>query len=467
MFIRLIFLSLAFAMNVNAVVLTLDEYLNQVQNSDAFVSSKINEEAFNKQKQEATAVYIPNFYITGSLEDDKSPNSTFTFLSNTQKTLQTGVNFLTPIGLSGNAYFQTSQYNAVFVNNLFQGGVAEERFSADTYAISISQELWKNGFGKTTRSTEKMVVAQKLSSVFQSAFQNKQNIYNAILAFYNVSANMEMIKIIDEGMNDAYDILKYTKQRYEMGVFERADVLKFEFMAQQLEFTKKQTIANLELAIITFNASRGMASNEIKEQIAFVQLDYIKSLTLPEMDFEREDIKSLQKQMEVTKENFNISLDNYTPAVTLSAGISSNGLDPSANTSITEARKGKFINKGVSVNINIPIGTVRTLNDGYRMAQIAAKKSYEASVVNAKSAILNIQKDFEDLRSLILMQEEILKTAKEKFYEERKRYKNGRTTSLQLYTEEQDYINAGINLVSLKIQLLQIYALSLTYAKTK
>lgn len=459
MFFRLIFTILLISQHAYSKTLTLEEYLKEVEDTYSFNANKLNYEAFTMQQKEATAIYIPNFFISGTIQENETPNITNNLYNEKTQIVQTGVNFLTPFGLSGNAFFQTAKYNADTL------AIQESEFFQDAFGISITQELWKNGFGKTTRSMEKMIVAQKMQTAFQSMFENKQLILNAKISFWNLSANFEMLKIINEGLKMANDILKYTKERFEMGVFEKADLLKFEFLAKQLEYLKKQTMANLHANSINFNMMRGIASEHIKEKILFASSNFIQSLSLPEMDFEREDLKALLKQVEATKENYNISQDAYTPAVTLSANISSNGYNPSSNTALTQARKNEFTNKGIALNINIPLGSVTTLNDGYKMAQLASKKSYEASVINAQSAILNIKKDFEDLKQLIAMQEEIIVIAKAKLEEERRRYKLGRTTSLQLYTEEQDYINANLTLINLKLQILQVYETSLTYKK--
>ena len=252
---KLVFLT-AFAMSLNASAMGLDEYLQAVQKKNkTFQSLQASEEAADGRFAKADLELSPIFNMSGSLLDDKSIGAQGTTVTSHTQVRQYGLGFAKKFSTGTQASVDGS-VQALNVLGSAGGSPFAAEMHTGTLGVSLSQSLWKDFMGKSTKLRWEREQSQRLQEKASYDLQAKQALISAEAAFWDLLYLQQELELRKESLDRANKIEAWVKRRYENGIGDKADVLNSEGLRAGRELQLLTTQDDLKAAEKAFNDHR-------------------------------------------------------------------------------------------------------------------------------------------------------------------------------------------------------------------
>ncbi|MBX2986322.1 MAG: TolC family protein [Bdellovibrionaceae bacterium] len=215
-----------FLFSLPARAMDLREYMDQVvKKHRGLEAMRLSAQAAEDKRQAGDLELSPQLSLGGSyLSDKKQPSQVGAqemrvdqYSASLAKKFSTG----TAVKLSANT--TTSKYlglNPAFVNIL--GG---EQFGTGGLGLSISQSLWKDGFGHGTRLRQAREAAIAEAESGNYDLQSRQILSDAEKAFWDYLYRQQEVAIRKASLERADRIDKWISRRVSDGISDRADQL--------------------------------------------------------------------------------------------------------------------------------------------------------------------------------------------------------------------------------------------------
>ena len=178
------------SMNVQAEVLDVSQFLDQVIKANSgYQGQQSTSAGALEQSNEGKLVTSPSVFANVTLTGDSKlvDQPIGSYDRATQDDYQLGVSDTTSFGLTAKLYFEATYYNYVDINyGSFAPPYSYSLWDARP-VLNITQSLWSNGFGRSTRAQADYTEASALSTSYGSRFQAKTILANAETAYWNLS----------------------------------------------------------------------------------------------------------------------------------------------------------------------------------------------------------------------------------------------------------------------------------------
>lgn len=462
----LLSLLIAFPVMSSGAQLSLDDFLKQVtEKNQSITASKLIAESADNRADEGKLIFRPNVFAQAQAASDKKPTTNVNAQGD-----RTDHNFFTVgliqqfnFGLQGKLgydFSHTQIYNAspaFLPQSDFHDGVAR---------LELTQSLWRNFWGKETRSQETIITGQAQANKHGENFKVAATLAQAESLYWSLSQLRKVVIVQKESLERAQKIRSWNQRRLSSGLAESSDFLQSDanFKAREYELKSSlQDVKNLQRAT---NSLRGIDSDLFTEELESVNSKYIKSLSLPPKAELRDDTKAALEIQKISKASAELSIEKNKPVFEVYGAYALNGRDKERNQAISKSFKSDHDTKAIGVRFVAPLdfGTTGDNISGYKKEQIAAEQNFQRKLFEQEQQWSDLTSKFEDAKIKLSLVEKIEEAQKIKASNERDRLNKGRTVTFQVLNFEQDYAQSELLRIQSETNILNIYAQLKTFS---
>jgi outer membrane protein TolC len=179
----------------------------------------------------------------------------------------------------------------------------------------------------------------------------------------------------------------------------------------------------------------------------------------------REDVRAAQQSQRAQEANAKLAIERTKPSLDLYAILSVNGLEDQGSHALAQPFSDGRPTQTVGVRFSVPID-FRMLKDtaqGYVKESEAAALQYQEKQYAQTHAWMDLRKRIEDAKKRLALFETLVHAQEDKLVLERKRLRQGRTTTYQVLLFEQDHIFAQLGWLHAAYDLLELRAQTSLY----
>jgi outer membrane protein TolC len=447
--------------SARAETLTIDAFLDQVRKSNTgYQGATTSGDGGQKRSKEAGLITSPSLFanvqLTGDSKLTASPFGSFD-RANTND-YQFGLAETTPFGLKARLYYDAT-YSSV--TNLNYPGTPP--FSYSLYdarpVLELTQSLWSNGFGRSTRAQTQFTEAQALQSSYSARYQAKTILTNAEAAYWQLSISRQLVALEQDAEERAQQIYDYSVRRAKLHLTDQADALQALASLEARKLDVQTAKDNERVSARAFNAARNVSSDEVSEVLTETTHSIADRVQAPARAKFRDDVKAAEQGARATQANAIVQSDKDLPTLEIFGSAALNGRSDTFGPSVTNAfNSGRnTLIGGVRLSVPLALGTTSTSREGWAKEKAAAELTYEKALFDQEQTWQDLNLRLNEAKKRLSMARSIEQAQKRKLDYEKDRLKKGRTTTYQVLLFEQDYLLAEASRVNAEGDVFTIY----------
>jgi len=403
----------------------------------------------------AKSVFDPNLTITGNRDVGESPTINSLTLGlgagfkigefkqdrNTVQTtvvkpLETGGAFTLDINTAPRIFIDPSPFNPLNPQ------------STSSIEAKITQPLLKNAGIFYNRSNVYIARNDKKISILGLKKAAIDVINSVQMAYWELVKAIEELRVRRKSLERAEDLLKKNKIQVEVGTLAPIEVLVAEDgVASQLE---EVIVAENDIKDREDDLKKviNLGDNPVLSDVSIVPLDRA-SLDIRDVSIDESIKIALENRPEVFQQELNIKntkikvkqqKNQLLPQLNIEAGISYHGLGSNLGNSLDSTFSEHFQREFFGVTLEVPLGN-REARSNYSKAKLEEKQTVfntrkieQEIVVEVRKAVRQVKTNVERIKASKKAEE----LARARLEAEEKRFKVGRTTSLEIIRAQVD-----------------------------
>jgi outer membrane protein TolC len=450
--------------------LTLDEYLQMVQKKNrTFQSLEASQEAADSRYKQGDLDLSPMLTASGSYLDDKSLTSAGTAVLTHNQVRQYSLGLAKKFS-TGTSASVTSTLQAV--NSEGAAGatsIASENHTG-TLGVSVSQSLWKDFFGQSTRLRHEREKSQSLYEKTGYNLQAKQALIDAEGAFWDLMYLQQELQLRKASLERAKKIEGWVRNRASNGIGDRADILN----AQGL-------VASRELQLIGARDDLKGAQEKFADQI-----DWPDNQPLPELHGNLEQARPLKNfvsgeqgrvvrldtylsvlDAQVKQVNAKEAEEKVAPDLTLAGAYKTNGYDTTDSGAWEKQTSKDYPVSSVSLTFSWALDwdTKGAVRSAASKDALAAQLKKEKSLLDSETAWKEINRRHDEMSAKVTAAANLSQVQTAKAAAEREKLSKGRSITSNVITAEQDAADAELTLTKLKTEQRKLESQSRLFVK--
>ena len=442
----LIFIGLALLLLDNrAHALTVNEYLNQVkQESLGYKGQKEQSEGAALKAREADLFFTPQLFAEAVVGQDAKPNTPSMYDEVKSQNYSLGLSQQFSFGLQGKIYYDLGRTE--FVNA--GPAISPSKYWTAAPKIELTMPLWGGGFGRTSSANQEASRQQNIAEQYTAEGQSLVLLVNAEAAYWRLAAWQDVVRIQEQAMKAAQNILDYVSKKQRMNLGENADVVQARALVEGR--TLELQVARNEAAEAQRNFNRFLNRDVNAPTESLQTLDYVslESLELPkDRPGVRADVKALEAQLAAAKAASTLARERNRPTLNLFGNYAMTGRDDELNEAMKASGKADRDTAFIGLRFNMPLnfGATADVKAGADKAERAAELNRQQALYAQDADWTNLVRNVSDLRENLKLMGRIEQAQKAKLEAERNRLRQGRTTTYQVLLFEQDYSQAALS----------------------
>ena len=478
LFVSLALSSLSPALAVPEQPLKLDDYLAQVRSEHLGMKGSMQaSQGEELRSQEAQLITSPTLYATFESKSD-SKITPFSFISYDQ--LQTNVASLgvmenTSFGLNAKLHYDlfTTQYINPNVGNNANLAAFASFFSTKYILFSpvleLSQSLWSNGFGRSTRASQDAIEANALALSFTHQFQNQTILTQAEATYWRLAIARQIITVENQAIDRAQKIYEWNKNRTQLHLGDEADLIQAKALLQSRALDLLASQNEERAAARAFNQARNRDTEGVPETLTSVELGTVDQIPIPQRAPMRTDVKAARESARAAEANSIMQIEKNRPTFDLYGSLSLNGQPPNLNADPYNGAVSYGQSFGLSFQTNRPSYTLgfkfamplaleakSNTQEGWRQEKIASETLYERKLYEQEQNWKDLNQSLTETKQHLALSQELEITQKNKLDLEKERLRRGRTTTYQVLLFEQDYLFAQLGRIKDQLATLTL-----------
>jgi outer membrane protein TolC len=465
LYLGIVVIVFSFLASLNAhgdEILGVDQFLDQVKRANSgYQGAASATEGALQQSVEGKLVTTPAVFANVTLSGDSklSDQPIGSYDRAVQNDYQFGVSDTTSFGMTAKLYYDATYYNFTNINyGTFAPPFSYSLFDARPI-LNITQPIWGNGFGRSTRAQADFTESSALSVSYSSRFQSKTILANAEAVYWNLSIARQLVNLQLDAEERAQKIYDYNSRRAKLHLSDEADMLQ---SAASLETRKLDVQAardNERTAARSFNTARNVSSDNVSENLVQATHPIAESLRVPVRAEIRDDVKAAQENSKAQQANAVIHSEADLPTLQVFGSFALNGRSDDFAPSVTNAFSAgrNTITGGVQFSMPLAIGTTSTARDGWAKQKAGAELTYDKSLFDSEQNWQDLNLRFTEAKRRLSMARSIEEAERKKLVYEKDRLTKGRTTTFQVLLFEQDYELAQVTRVNAEGDVFSIY----------
>ena len=328
----------------------------------------------------------------------------------------------------------------------------------DSYPkIDVTVPLWRNFMGHQIRIEQKIKRGHVQERILQSEMRWIHANGTIEMTFYSYLAATEQYQMLKEILQHAEKILKWTTTRAQRGLSDSADIFQAEAAVKARQLELEDALANLQAIGRRFNSRRGIQSEQVSEILLADDLPMSKLLLDGQVNKVSRNT-SLNKTHTLVQEQTYLSLRQLSlPQLDLNLSAQWNGRDPELSPAIDETFDSNQSNFYIGLQFTMPLDVPKYLRVERGLLELSASEKLRNAAEQRDGQVEweNFVARGTSLYKQVSILRELEVTQKQKADAERARLVNGRSTTFQVLSFEQDYISTRSRRISAELQARQ------------
>ncbi len=460
-----------------ATELSLADYIQQVTQQNTGVrGSELSAMASGLRSTEAHLITAPNLYISYDTKSD-TRIAPFSFLQYDRlqtSTFSLGVMKAFDFGLQSKFHYDIMNMQYLNPQSSLFGGMSA--FFSNPYNIAapvleVTQSLWNNGFGRSTRASKDLIEAQNLATSHLTQFQRQDALVKAELAYWRLAAARQTIEVQNQAIDRAQKIYEWNKNRANLHLGDDADVIQAEAILQSRGLDVLSAENEARSAARDFNSIRNQDSDTVPEKVHSLELEDLNQAEAPKRVQLREDVRAAQETARATQANAVVQTEKNLPTLdvygtfslngqpqNLFASPYTNGISLAQTLQLSLQTNRPSYSVGVRFNLPLDFDTVSRSQNAWRQEKAAAELTYERKLFEQEQSWKDLSQKLDDSKNHLRLSQLLEVTQRKKLEKEQDRLKKGRTTTFQVLLFEQDYLFSQLSRIKDQMTLLNILA---------
>ena len=499
---RLVFFLMAFLF-LNTQVqarerLDMPSFLEQVKRQNTgFQGAHLSSESAQERSSESNLLLTPTLFSLFQFTSDAKllPINFLPYQSINSQTYSLGISKLTSFGLQAKFHYDVYSQSYIFPNGQsFQqilgamnpggggggGGSGFLSFFSPNYVnaspvLELSQSLWSNGFGKSTRATRDMLEAQALAEHYSSRFQARALITQAEITYWKLAACRRATQIQIEALDRARKIHEWNQRRAQLHLTDPADVIQSEALVKMRELNVVSAQNAEKLASREFNTARNVDSDQVTEELSELKPEILQQISIPERIAFRDDVKAADQAVKAQSARAIINSEKNAPTLDVFGSLTLNGqplltsqggqfqgvnahssFGPSFRDSWTFNRPTYTV--GIRFSAPLDFSLLSQSREAWIKDKTAAELTYSRKLLEQDQAWKDLTDKLKESKDRFQLALQLESIQKRKLQAEQDRVKRGRSTTYQVLLFEQDYLLSQLGRMDTQTQILGILA---------
>lgn len=454
---KVIFALMVSLWSLNAYSMSLEEYLNLVKKDN--LTFKANSEYVEGAKlllSEADLYYTPEFFVDATYRDSEQPQNPPFYRAIKNKNISLGISQNFKFGLEAKLYYEAMGFDMIGTPSMPGFNIMAEYWDTAP-KLDLRMPLLSGGFGRRIRAQEEILRKQVVAEQQNAAAQTAQILANAEAYYWKLALWQEVISIQEQALKAAENILSHLSKKRKMNLTDDSDVIQAKALVEKNRLELKRTNDESRATLRAFNRLANRDANQTVDQLEKVDYSRLESFEIPEKrPGDRADVLALQAQADLTMANAKLARERGKPTLDIFGQIAMHGQRPGFSDSLDQSFNGVYNTNMIGLNLKVPLffGSLSNLETGALKAQYAAQFNKEAAEFNQEQEWINLVESLKDIRENLKMLTELEAIQKTKLDIERRRFREGKTTTFQVLLFEQEYSNASATKVRLASDIL-------------
>lgn len=446
--------------------LTLHEYKAKVRRDSLQVQQLSQEnEAAKLESRSADLIFTPSFFANAQILKDEAyanpPLLTYDRFDSDQYSL--GVQQQFNFGLQAKLSYQITKTNYI---NSPMSATTNLNFTDAKPVLELSLPLWKNGFGRSAKAQEEAIRAQSMAQHSLSEAQITRLDIEAESLYWRCSAAKEAVEVQTQSLKSAEGIKAYVTRKANMELGENSDVIQAAALVEARKLQLLQAENEARAAAQALNALMNINSDEMPQEMEKIDSKKVFTVNLSvERPGHRADVVAAQAQMRAAQANSISSAENVRPTLDLYGSYAMNGRGDDIGDAGGNISSDKRDTQVVGVRFSMPLnlGAESDVIRSARLRSNAAATSYQKALFEQEVAWKELIRKLNESKLNLKMALSVEKIQGQKLELEKKRLRQGRTTTYQVLLFEQDYLDAQLGRIQNAAQILSIESQSKAY----
>ncbi|MFN7826025.1 MAG: TolC family protein [Pseudobdellovibrionaceae bacterium] len=437
----------------SATEMTLEQYMKAASSQDPSYEAALKMEAGALRSQDAAALLTGlNFFTTYSDLHDGRPttNTAAQGDTTTNQTLSVGLKQQSKVGLQ---WSLSQNYSHTNISN---ASLIPAPDYHDVYPkLELSLPLWRNFWGAEIRASQEQLDSQLQLQKLSARSQRIQKESEIKETFYNMYTQQRNYEIQKDSLERAEKILTWAKSRLARNLSDRGDLYQTEALASSRKIELTVADQKLKEAARKFNSMINQPGDVVPEILRMPEVQKTQLEINITKEIQRIDYKVLEQNLVANRNNYLAQKEKNKPSLDLSLIYSKAGRATSQSAAERNVWDKDKEYRLVALNFTMPldIGNSSDVRSGF---QELAESQVAAERARVRDVELESKRAEDQARALWAqwqLIQELEKIQKEKADLERSKYNNGRSTTYQVLTFEQDYANSRTQRINLELQL--------------
>lgn len=446
--------------------LTLEQYFEQVraQNHEAR-AAVLNAQGAELRFKEADAPVIPELYAEYNRFDRKlEQNSTFAQERVEGDQWKTGLRKQWTFGLQTDLYFNAARSNLTMPAAPFTPFRYTD-YMESTVTLDLKQPLWRNGFGDGMRADMDANRARLKAEYLKAKFALKNILLRAEDTYWNLVSQNQIIKLQEENVDRSGKMRDLMRRKYGQRLVDDVDSLQALAAHETRELELMASRDERASVARQFNTLRGLNTDEVNEILQPFPGQELAKKFAEKAGIAREDFLSLIEEARSMELKARSSRSSIQPKLDLVASMGSNGIDGVTSTAYSEATEIRhpFWAVGLQFSVALDFGKIHDIRSGYEANRRAARSLAQNAEFTFERTYKDLLSRYGEAQRRFQKAQELEGTQTDLVQRERQRLINGRTTTFQTMTFEQNLAAAQIQRVKAQQALVQFYNVLKTF----
>jgi outer membrane protein TolC len=438
----------------SAHALTLNEYLDQVRGQSlSYRGSAEQSEGAGLKSREADLIFTPQLFAEVNAGHDGKPSTPQMYDQIKNESYLLGISQQFSFGLQTKLYYQAGHSNFVDAT----AAINPSDYWDAAPKLEVSMPLWGGGFGRTAQANEEALRQQNMADKYSAEGTSQTILAGAEASYWKLSAWKDVVVIQEQAKQAAQSIYDYVVKKKRMNLGEEADVVQAKALVEartlELQVAQNETVE----AQRSFNKFLNKDAYAPVEGLEKVDYKALENLTVPQArPGMRADVQASEAQLAAARAASTLAYERNRPTLNVYGNYAMNGRDEAFNEAMKEAGKTEQDTAYVGLRFNMPlnIGATSDAKSGALKTQRAAELNRDYALYSQDQDWINLTRGLQDARDNLRLLSRIEDAQKTKLEVERKRLRQGRTTTYQVLLFEQDYSQSALTKVKSAANIL-------------
>jgi len=444
---------------VSSTTVTLGNYLEQVsRQNQSFISFEKRQESAVMQVRENDLTLSPNIFSNAQIgSDSKLSAMPIPLLSYDRVDTQ---NY--SVGLKQNTRYGTSlsvSYDVDYTNYVNMPGSSGPFYDARP-VVEISQPLWQNGFGKSTRAQLSATEAKWQVENYTAQAGMRNMLLDAQITYWNLVIARETVKVQEKNLKRSEDIFSYVSDMAKKNLYEKSDVIQAQASLESSRLELKSAKDDEHTALRSFNALKNVPPGTSADTLSSIELESLEAVAVPVTHAVKAEVKVAEYQAKSTAEQLNTSIDQNEPSLALYGSYALNGRDSTVSDALSSSYSSGKPTGLVGLKFSMPFdqGAVLDVKKGLQKQSESSTLQYKQKLADQEQEWAELCEKLTDSCERLKMAITIEKLQKDKLENERVRLQQGRTTTYQVLLFEQDHLQSELSFLRAASTVLTLRA---------